>query len=127
VKFSSTALVALAVVLGGCTTLADARQGRGTGEKRVYASSYDATWNAVLCSIKGTGLDIVGDNRSEEYILAQRGVTFFSYGENVAVFVRRIAADQTEVEVVSKRSLQTNILAPNWSGEVLNGVQRCLT
>src|SRR5262245_47888978 len=106
------ALTACAAMLSGCTTLADARQGRGTGEKQGYARSYDDTWNAALCSIKANGLDLAGDNRSEEYILAQRGLTFLSYGENVAVFIHRIAADQTEVEIVSKRALQTNIFAP---------------
>jgi urocanate hydratase len=48
-------------------------------------------------------------------ILAQRGITAFSYGENVAIFIEDYNGDQCRVEVVSKRAMETNVFAPDWS------------
>ena len=54
-------------------------------------------------------------------MLAQRGVTLMSYGENVAIFVESVnGVTKTRVEVVSKKSMATNIFAPNWSKEILD-------
>ena len=66
-------------------------------------------------------LPMVGDNKTEGYILAQRGITAFSYGENVAIFVESVnGVTRTRVEVVSKKSMATNVFAPDWSKEILD-------
>lgn len=58
---------------------------------------------AVLAELS---LPMVGDNKSEGYILAQRGITAFSYGENVAIFVESVkGVTRTRVEVVSKKAM----------------------
>lgn len=116
----------ITVLLGGCTTLADARLAKGTGMKQSYESPYDNTWKAVICSLNGRGLSIADENRTEGYVLAQRGMTAFSYGENIAVFVKRQSKNQTEVEVVSKKAMETNIFAPDWGKDVLSGITGCL-
>ena len=54
-------------------------------------------------------------------MLAQRGITAFSYGENVAIFVEPVGGQvRTRVEIVSKKAMQTNIFAPDWSVEILD-------
>ena len=120
-----TAILACAI-LSGCTTLADARLAKGTGTKQTYDSSYNDTWDAVICSLNGRGLSIADENKPKGYILAQRGITAFSYGENIAVFLRKQAKERTEVEVVSKKAMETNIFAPDWSQDILSGVDGCL-
>jgi hypothetical protein len=60
------------------------------------------------------------------YVLAERGATLFSWGEKVAVFVAKANVTETKVEVVSKRALATNIIAPNWESEVLQRVAQLL-
>lgn len=114
------------IALSGCTTLGDARLAKGTGQKRVYNASFDKTWDATLCSINGLGLPLAGENKAEGYIMAQRGITAFSYGENVAIFLYKTKPSMTEVEVVSKKAMQTNVFAPNWAPKVLDGVDSCL-
>jgi hypothetical protein len=58
---------------------------------------------------------------AEGYILAQRGITAFSYGENVAIFVESVnGVTRTRVEVVSKKAMATNVFAPDWSKEILD-------
>jgi hypothetical protein len=123
-KIISLSLAVL--LLSGCTTLADARLAKGTGTKQTFESPFDDTWDAVICSLNGRGLSIADENKPKGYILAQRGITAFSYGENVAVFVRKQTQKRTVVEVVSKRAMETNIFAPDWAGEVLSGINGCL-
>jgi hypothetical protein len=98
----------------------------GTGTKQTYDAPYDATWKAAICSLNAKGLSIASENKADNTILAQRGITAFSYGENIAVFIRKISVKKTEVEVVSKKAMQTNVFAPNWSKGVLEGIQGCL-
>lgn len=119
-------IATLVLSLTGCTTLSDARLAKGSGMKRSYPASFDKTWSATMCSVNSLGLPIAAENKSEGYILAQRGITAFSYGENIAVFLHKDKPTQTSVEVVSKKAMQTNIFAPNWEPKILDGVNGCL-
>lgn len=114
------ALVALAV-MSGCSTLADARSAKGTGLSREYSASVEEVWKVMPAVLSELSLPMVGDNKAEGYILAQRGVTAFSYGENVAIFVESVnGVTRTRVEVVSKKSMATNVFAPDWSKDILD-------
>lgn len=112
----------LTLMTQGCSTLADARKAEGEGSKRVYQATFEQTWNAANTALIKLKLEIATENISQGHILAQRGMTFASYGENVAVFVRKQAPTQTSVEVVSKKSMATNIFAPDWTEDVLNEI-----
>lgn len=119
-------ILAAVLILSGCTTLGDARLAKGTGMMRSYDASFEKTWAATLCSVNGLGLPVAGDNKQEGYILAQRGMTAFSYGENIAIFIHKRGPKGTDVEVVSKKAMQTNIFAPDWAPKILNGIDGCL-
>jgi uncharacterized protein YceK len=117
------AFIAFAVValMSGCSTLADARSAKGTGLSREYSASVDEVWKTLPSVLSELSLPLVGDNKAEGYMLAQRGMTAFSYGENVAIFVESVnGVTRTRVEVVSKKSLATNVFAPDWSKEILD-------
>jgi len=117
---SFVAIVALAAS-SGCTTLADARAAKGSGPSREYAASMDKVWNTIPIVLKELELPLVSQNRAEGTVLAQRGVTAFSYGENVAIFVEPVGGQtRTRVEIVSKKAMETNIFAPDWSREILD-------
>lgn len=111
-------LVYLVSVLLGCTTIVDAIEAKGTGEFRVYESSKEEVWPIVVGSIEKVGLDLVSENYESGMVLAQRGVTVFSYGENVAVFVDEVEDNKCRVEIVSKKQMETNVFAPNWSNNI---------
>lgn len=110
----------LLLVIAGCTTIADARAAKGTGKSRTYNATYDEVWEKLPTIISDLSLKVVGDNKEEGYILAQKEITLVSYGENVAVFVYKVDEANTKVEVVSKKSMQTNILAWNWEKPILD-------
>ena len=116
---------AMIALLGqsGCTTLADARAGKGSGVSRTYDASVDKVWSVLPAAVKELGLDYVAENKAEGYALAQRSMTAFSYGENVAIFVEKVGNEvRTRVEVVSKKSVQTTIFAPDWAEPLLNKI-----
>src|SRR5262245_52468181 len=100
----AVAIAVLAMLPAGCATLADAKAGNGTGVSRMFDAPPEAIYGAMPGVLKEAGLDFVGDNRQEGYILAQRGITPFSYGEHVAIFVETIG-NRTRVEVVSKKAM----------------------
>lgn len=114
--------MALIFMVQGCSTLADARKAEGEGTVKVYQAPFEKTWNAVNTALVKLKLEIASENRDKGYVLAQRGMTFGSYGENVAVFVKKKTAAETQVEVVSKKSMATNIFAPDWTEDVLNEI-----
>lgn len=120
-------LLIICAAMAGCTTLADAKLGRGTGQSRIYPVGQDVVWKYLPGIVQGVGLDYVDGNRLEGYALAQHGLGLFTYGENVAIFVDACAdLSSTRVEVVSKRSLATNITATNWEAIVLDALSRAL-
>ena len=122
-KKTLVAFIAFVVmaVMSGCSTLADAKLAKGTGLAREYSASIDEVWKVMPAVLSELSLPLVGDNRAEGYILAQRGITAFSYGENVAIFVESVnGVTRTRVEVVSKKAMATNVFAPDWSKEILD-------
>ena len=111
----------------GCTTsLADARDAKGSGAERVYDQPFDAVWNAVMKSIKSTRLELVLDNKEKGIILGQGKVGPFTHGENVAIFVDHLTDTRTRVEVVNKRASAMNITARDWQGKILEDLDRRL-
>ena len=95
--------------------MADSIAARGTGEKITYQASFDEIWAELPEAVKAAGLKFVTANRENRSILAQRGVTVFSFGENVAIFVEKIEAKKSSVEINSQKAIKTNVLAPNWA------------
>ncbi|MCB2021108.1 MAG: hypothetical protein M9915_09640 [Rhizobacter sp.] len=126
-------LLFLAVVLAatalftGCSTLADAQAARGTGESRIYDRPYEVVWIAASETVRDSGLTLVSEEKEKGLILARGGVSAFSWGENVAVFVEDIGGRaRTRVEVSSKRALATNITAKNWETKLLESLDKKL-
>lgn len=120
-------ILAVSLLVGsGCTTLQDAKSARGTGKSENYQHSYDKVWDASIEVVQQSNLDLVAQNKEQGEILAQKGMSAFSYGENVAVFVEAVSPSETKVEVVSKRALETNIVAKNWSNYFLTKIRELL-
>lgn len=106
-------------IISGCTTLADVKTAKGTGEKGTYKAPYDEVWLAVVAYINDSALDLVSEDKAEGTILAQRGVNLANYGDNVAVFISSIGDDVTSVEAVHKKAMETNILGAWWDQRII--------
>lgn len=111
-------LVGALVALAGCTTAADARRAEGTGKRHSYQASFDEVWGAMPEVVREAGLELVSKDRESRQVIATHGMSLFSYGENVAIFVRPEAADATQVEIVSKAVMSTNVFANDWTDDL---------
>ena len=121
--------VFLILSLQGCTTLADARKAEGEGVRKVYKANVDKTWQKTLQVLSKLKLEVATENKQEGYILAQRGlgVLQLSYGENIAIFLKPKTDNETEVEVVSKKVMTTNIFAPDWALDIHNELKLAIS
>jgi hypothetical protein len=108
-------LAAVLVVTGtGCATLNTAATSKGDGTANTYNKPYDAAWKAALETVRQTDLALVSEDKARGLILAQRGVTWGSPGESVAVFVESTEPGRTRIEVVRKKRWALNYGAPDW-------------
>jgi uncharacterized lipoprotein len=126
-------IVALSMALGllfsaaGCTTLADVRAAKGSGQSRVYDAPFERVWDTVPEVLKELGLKEEGNNKAAGYVVAQRpielvrGTALARPDENVAIFVEKVnGAPKTRVEVVSKKAVVINVFAKNWETRILD-------
>lgn len=121
------ALAILAALSSACSTLADAQAAKGTGTSKIYNKPYDAVWNAVVETVRASGLALVSDNRERGTILAQGSVSAFSWGENVVIYVEDAGGrTRTRVEVINKRAVATNITAANWEARLFEALDKRL-
>lgn len=98
--------------------MASVAKAKGTGEKVVYQASFDKMWSVLPGLVKVIGLELVKEDRPDQMILARRGMTGNSYGEDVAIFVEKIDDQKTQVEIVSKKVMTTNFFAPDWAKHI---------
>ncbi|MBF0523406.1 MAG: hypothetical protein HQL24_10190 [Candidatus Omnitrophica bacterium] len=115
-------IVGLALVLCGCTTLNGIRESQGMGEKRIFQYPYDRVYQACLSSFLQIGLQVTEQNKDAGYLVAASGMSFLSYGERIAVFVKKVNADTSEVEVVSKAMVKTNFFAHDWKYDIFQEI-----
>jgi hypothetical protein len=107
----------------GCATVQDARMAKGSGLWKVYPLPYETVWRAVAGSMEGLGLVVVLQSSADGVVLAEHGMSAFSWGERIAVFVEDVGGRiRTRVEVVSKRALATNITAKDWEAPILEAI-----
>ena len=129
-KFRFVAVVissdCMVLVSTGCSTMADAKAGKGTGTSQTFAVASDRVWQVLPAAVKSAGLDYITGNKDEGFALAQRGVSAFSYGENVAIFIDKLTSESTKVEVVSKKAMATNVFAPDWAQPILDKIAEML-
>lgn len=121
-------LLALMLIasLAACNSVSDAKNARGTGTVKTYAKPYATVWKAVDNAVKESELKIISANEATGEIYAEKGTSALSWGENVAVYVAKNDAKSTSVEVISKRSLETNLFAENWETTLFKQIDAAL-
>lgn len=117
-------LMILAYSLSACNTLRDAKEAKGSGSVKLYDQSYNTVWDAAIKVVDKSGLEIASSDKNKGEILAEGAISFFSWGEKVAIFVEKDQNGKvrTRVEVISKRALATNITAKNWEGYIIKNL-----
>lgn len=111
------ALVLLPVLLAACAGVGDLRPGPGgppPGLAMLYSQPPDKVHEAALRALPLVGLILVEAPPDKSYILAERGVNAWSYGENVGVYFTPHGSG-TMVTVASRRKMATNVAAKDFA------------
>ena len=109
-------------VLAGCASTETVKEARGQGVSRVYEAAYESVYNATLEAAKSKNLEVVESDKATGRLVLSHGVTLWSWGERIAVFIARKGSTGTEVEIVSKPVLSPLNFPPDWQKILLDQI-----
>ena len=115
-------VVAIAMLIGGCASTETVKEARGQGISRTYPIGYDAVYDAALAAAKAKELEVIESDRASGRLLLSHGVTWLSWGERIAVFVKSVSPRTTDVEIVSKPVLSPLNFPPDWDKILLDQI-----
>lgn len=117
-------VVLVTILFAGCASTETVKQEKGEGDKRLFEHGYDAVFDASLVVAKKQELEVVEQDRGSGTIILSHGVTLWSWGERIAVFVTKVSASQTEVEIISKPVLAPLNFPPDWVNRIFDGIAK---
>lgn len=113
------AFIFLLFVLTGCTTVGGMQTATPSGGNvQSYDVSYQKAYDAAQYACNYLDFKVESENAEQGNIVASKGMTALSYGERVGIYLKKITPEKTEVRVISKAKLQTNIFAPKWDDKI---------
>lgn len=116
-----------ALMLGGCSSPESVSKMQGKGIRQTYDAGYERVWTAAVAAAQQGDLQILNADKDHGYISTQRGLQPETFGENVGVWIRKVGANQTEVEVVSRQAGPPVLEFRNWEHRILNSISANLT
>lgn len=107
------AILAMALIsLSGCANLNDvvrAKEAGTEGITKTYAVTPDVAWEIARTVFRWEGSDAIEEHKNEGYMLTSSGMNVYSYGAVMGAWITPINDDLTEVTVITKRRVQTDI------------------
>ncbi len=110
------------LLLGACATTQSVQQAKGTGEKRRFGADYEAVYKATLSAASKQGLTLTSEDKNSGQILLSHGLTPWSWGKRVAIFVTKISESQTQVEVISKPARAPLNFPADWVTKLFDAI-----
>jgi hypothetical protein len=117
-------LLACVSVIAGCAAVTRVEPGSGS-QLTVEGRTYDEVWRAAV-NVVGHHLWIgTGTSKERGEIQAVGGVSRFSAGEVVGVFIKpaNTRSDQYTVEVVSRKRGSVPLTGKNWEQTIIDGLK----
>ena len=110
--------------LVGCASTETVRGSKGEGAKKLYAATFETVYPALLRAAKSEKLEVVSTDKNAGRIDLSHGVTLWSWGERISIFLTKISAKKTEVEIVSKPVLAPLNFPPDWENRLFKAIDR---
>lgn len=107
-------LACMATLMVGCASTETVKQAEGQGTRVIYPHAYEAVFNATLAAAKAKELEVLESDRQTGKLLLSHGVTWLSWGERIAVFIKQAGEGSTAVEIVSKPVMAPLNFPPEW-------------
>ena len=121
-RFSILMIPFLAIIASGCASAEIVKEAKGQGVSRAYQYAYEPVYNATLAAAKTKQLEVVENDKASGRLILSHGITLWSWGERIAVFIKPMAAHSTEVEIVSKPVLSPLNFPPDWQQILLDQI-----
>jgi len=121
-KFSVLMIPLLVAIVSGCASTETVKEEKGQGVTRAYLYAYEPVYNATLAAAKTKELEVVENDKANGRLILSHGVTLWSWGERIAVFIKPLATNSTEVEIVSKPVLSPLNFPPDWQQILLDQI-----
>jgi hypothetical protein len=104
-------IVSLGLTTAGCRSQESVRDAYDAheGTSRVYPLPAAEAYDLALQVLEDEEIDELREFPREQYAIGGFGMTFISWGTWVGVWIDPVDAQHTEVTVVTKRKMATNI------------------
>lgn len=112
----------LAVLASGCASTETVKEARGQGVSRVYPYAYEPVFDATLAAAKSKKLEVIESDKSGGKLILSHGITWTSWGERIAIYLKPVTANSTEVEIVSKPVMSPLNFPPDWQQILFNQI-----
>jgi hypothetical protein len=117
-------MVVMGLLVGGCQTIHTVEnEPLSAGATRNFNSAIDSVAAAAKASVADVGLKLKGEKsiRGGLMLLAERGVTGWSWGEVVRVLILSNTANTT-VRVVTDRAEMANVTAKDFAEDIFTRI-----
>jgi len=104
------AIFTVFLMFAGCQTLGDVVKAKGEGTSKVYHITADQAWTIAMTVFRWEGTDAIEEHRAEGYMLTSTSPGIGTYGTVMGAWIDPITESQTQVTVVTKRRVVTNII-----------------
>ena len=115
-------LLAVAAMAAGCASTETVKQAEGQGTSRVYERGFAPVFDAAVAAARAQQLEVVESDKASGKLVLSHGVTLWSWGERIALFVRPVSPQQTRVEIVSKPVMVPLNFPPEWDRILLDDI-----
>lgn len=103
-------LVATALLLSGCLTVADVPRYKSEGVARTYPVTVDEAWTITQAVFRWGGAQAIEEHRAQGYMLTSAGGNLHGHGTVMGAWVEGVDATNTRVLVVMKQRLQSSVV-----------------
>lgn len=115
--------VSAVIMLVGCASTETVRESKEEATKKVYSATVDNVYAAALRAAASEKLQVVATDKEAGRIDLSHGVTLWSWGERISIFVTKVSASETEVAIVSKPVLAPLNFPPDWENRLFNSIE----
>ena len=95
------------------------------GEIRVFAASMDEAWDAARAALRWNHAHEIEEHRAEGYMLATAGMSAWSWGASMGIWLEPANAQGTKVRAIVSRRLATNVTAQS-EGMLLDDIAKAV-
>jgi hypothetical protein len=100
------------VLFSGCVRdmadVIDAHE-RGEGSTKTYPVDYDTAWKIAIQVFRWGGGGAIEEHKDEGYMLTMHSGNLVTMGSVMGAWLKRLSSEETEVTVVTKRRMATNL------------------